>query len=91
MDRGCAKELSVSYVRFVADRKQLNPGDLVLGLGEDINPRMRSGVIVAIAYDARREYHFGCEYRLLILWNEPVAILSEECDCGIMVPLDLGL
>lgn len=75
----------------MADRKQLNPGDLVLGLGEDINLKMRSGVVVAVAYGAQREHHFGCEHRLLVLWNEPGAILSEECDCGIMVPLDLGL
>jgi hypothetical protein len=77
----------------VADRKQLNPGDLVLGLGEDINLRMRSGVIVAVAvsHGGNREHHFGCEHRLLVLWNEPCAHLVEECDCGIMVPLELGL
>lgn len=74
----------------MADRKQLSPGDLVLGLGEDINLKMRFGVVVAVIYGDKHEHHFCCKNRLLVLWNELGAIiLSEECDCCIMVPLDL--
>lgn len=74
----------------MASRKPLNPGDLVLGLGDSANLKMRSGLVVAVVAP-ERESHHGCEERLLILWAEPIAHLVLECDCGIMVPMDLGL
>lgn len=67
------------------------PGDLVLGLGDGTDIKMRSGVIVSVAYGGNREHHYGCERRLLVLWNEPVSRLVEECDCGIIAPMELGL
>ena len=76
----------------MASRKNLQPGDLVLGLGDNArDTKMRSGVIVAVDYEAERECHYGCEHRLLVLWAEPTPHLVRECDCGILVPLDLGL
>ena len=53
--------------------------------------RLRSGVIIAVKHGGDREHHFGCEHRLLVLWSDPIAVLVEECDCGILVPMDLGL
>ena len=75
----------------MTSRKQLSPGDLVLGLGEETNLKMRSGVIVAVAHGGDRECHYGCEHRLWVLWGEPVANLVLECDCGLLVPADLKL
>lgn len=74
----------------MAERKQLNPGDMVLGLGEETNLRMRSGLIVSVTHGGNRECHMGCEHRLLVLWAEPVPHLVLECDCGILVPADLN-
>lgn len=73
----------------MASRKQLNPGDLVLGLGPETDLRMRSGIIVAVIHEGNRECHYGCEHRLLVLWAAPVPHLVFECDCGLMVPMDL--
>ena len=74
----------------MAARKNLIPGDLVLGLGDSTNLKMRTGTVIAIS-GLERDSHHGCEHRLLILWSEPVAQLIQECDCGILVPLDIGL
>lgn len=62
----------------------------MLGLGDESNLKMRTGTVVAV-YGDERDSHHGCYDRLLILWNEPIAQLRLECDCGILIPLELGL
>ena len=77
-------------------KKPLSPGDLVLGLsnhgtraGGEASLTMRSGMIVAITC-FEREAHLGCDQRLLVLWGDgPTLVL--ECDCAVILPLDLGM
>lgn len=76
-------------------KKPLSPGDLVLGLSnEKTRPgqadlTMRSGIVVGVT-SGDRETHHGCELRLLVLWGDGPT-LSLECDCGVILPLDIGM
>lgn len=81
--------MPTSYVGLVAKRKQLNPGDLVLSLGDDATDlRFKSGVIIGIAAPEADD-HVACNNRLTILWVSGRVPITQECDCGIIVPLDL--
>lgn len=73
-------------------RKQdLKPGNLVLGLGDGIDLKMRSGIVIAVEGGELRKNHFGCEHRLLILWSGERVQLLNECDCSIMLMSDIML
>lgn len=73
----------------MTSRKRLNPGDLVLGLDDGKTPAFREGLIIAVLVDG--DHGTGCSQRLLVLWASPVTTLTRECDCGLLVPLDVGL
>ncbi len=51
---------------------------------------MKSGVIISVSVD-ERDRHEGCDDRLLILWTDPFLGLKQECDCSIILPIDIGM
>lgn len=73
----------------MTSRKRLHPGDLVLGLDDGKPLAFREGLIIAVLVEG--DHDVGCSYRLLVLWASPVTTLSRECDCGLIVPLDVCL
>jgi len=70
----------------VATRKDLRPGDLVIGqttssLQQDVGIIMGMGVIIGVDYP--REGHMGCEDRIKVMWSNPVRF-EQLCDCGLV-------
>ena len=66
------------------------PGDLVMGLTETRkDTSFRYGVIVAIKPDYRESHH-GCHTHITVLWSENWG-LTEQCDCEILVPQEIGM
>jgi hypothetical protein len=73
------------------NRRNLKPGDFVLGLTEaKTDASFRNGIIIGIKDGPTRESHLGCHTRIYVMWSEP-PFIGEECDCGLLVLGEVGL
>jgi hypothetical protein len=71
----------------VALRKDLKPGDLVIGqvttaLQQDTGIMTRMGMIISVRYP-RDGAHIGCEDRIKVMWCDPIRF-DEVCDCNLV-------
>lgn len=72
----------------MATRKDLKPGDLVMGqtttsIQQDVGIMMRFGIVIGVDYP-REGGHHGCEDRIKVMWSQPVRF-DTVCDCGLVL------
>ncbi len=78
-----------SYVPQQNKKHRFEPGNFVLGVGDDEDFRMKSGIVIAVKEKTGCEETLsGCEQHITVLWSKTSVsceLLTEECDCGILV------